>query len=609
MRDITKTLLAGTAACTLSLTGLSFLAPSGPQTAVTVDPAQLSLLELLDPTLASRALCGKQGKERGLFFRPDFLMALAPSAHAAEPEAELAEETGPPLWDGMGTHHFEITTTSPKAQAYFDQGLALTFGFNHWEALRAFKKAQELDPTCAMCYWAEAFALGPNINAAMEESANVPAFTAISMASALKGAASKKERKLIEAMALRYSLDPEAKREDLDKAFSDAMGKVHKKYKDDLHIASFYAESLMDLTPWDYWERDFETPKPHIVKAIKAMELVLAENPNHAGAAHLYIHLMEPSNMPERAEPYADRLAAQIPGAGHLVHMPGHTYFRIGRYLDSLETNVQAVKVDEAYLNQVDGSELYRFGYYPHNVHFVLVSAQMAGDGPTTIEFSRKLDALIPFSAVEAAPFVQPIKASPMFATLQFGTSADVAAIDAPPASLPYLKAMWHYVRGVDAAWAGHTDAARAEAQAILSLGGTAELEKGHGAGAPVKELFIMADLLVRARIDQAEGNYTEAIEKTKKAAALQSLLQYTEPPLWYYPIEQTVGALHLQAGNAVEAEKAFRSSLIRHPNNAWSLYGMMKAQEAAGDASVSITQQLYDKASATKEDIPLDRL
>lgn len=609
MRDITKTLLAGTAAFTLSLTGLSFLAPSDPISTGAPDPATLSLLELLDPTLTSRSLCGEQGKERGLFFRPDFLMALAPSAHADEPEEAAAEETGPPLWDGMGTHHFEITTTSPKAQAYFDQGLALTFGFNHWEAQRAFKKAQELDPACAMCYWAEAFVLGPNINAAMEDGARLPAFQAVSMAQALKAGASKKERKLVEALALRYSMDPDAKREDLDKAFSDAMGKLHKKYRDDLHIASFYAESLMDLTPWDYWQRDFETPKPHIAKAIEAMEFVLAENPDHAGAAHLYIHLMEPSNMPERAEPYADRLAAQIPGAGHLVHMPGHTYFRIGRYLDSLTTNVEAVKVDEAYLNQVEGSELYRFGYYPHNVHFVLVSAQMAGDGQTTLEFSQKLDALIPFTAVEAAPFVQPIKASPMFATLQFGTSKDVAAIEAPPESLPYLKAMWHYVRGVDAAWAGNEAKAIAEAEAILSLGGTAELEKGHGAGAPVKELFQLADLLVRARIDQNNGDYTEAIEKTKKAASLQSLLQYTEPPLWYYPIEQTVGALHLQAGNAQEATKAFRSSLIRHPNNAWSLYGMMKAQEAAGDATLGITQQLYDKASASKEDIPLDRL
>lgn len=309
MRDISKTLLAGTAAFTLSLTGLSFLMPSENETTGIVDPAQLSLLDLLDPTLASRSLCGEQGKERGGFFRPEFIMALAPAAHADEPDA------GPPLWDGMGGSHMDVTTTGDEAQAYFDQGIALTFGFNHWEAIRSFKRAQELDPTCAMCYWAEAFAYGPNINAPMGEGAKLPAFTAISMAQALKDGASKKEQKLIEAMALRYSMAPGAKREDMDQAYSDAMGKLAKKYKDDLNISTFYAESLMDLSPWNYWERDFETPRPHIAKAIEAMEHVLGADPEHPGATHLYIHLMEPSNMPERAEPYADTLAAQIPGA------------------------------------------------------------------------------------------------------------------------------------------------------------------------------------------------------------------------------------------------------------------------------------------------------
>lgn len=231
MRHITKTLLAGTAAFTLSLTGLALFAPSGPIETKTRDLASLSLLELLDPTLASRALCGEQGKKRGGFFRPEFVMALAPAAHADEPA-----ESGPPLWDGMGGHHMTITTANEGAQAYFNQGIALTFGFNHWEAIRAFQKAQELDPTCAMCYWAEAFAHGPNINAAMEESAKLPAFTAISMALALNDGASKKEQKLIEAMAQRYSMAPAAKREDLDKAYSGAMGKLYKKYRDDLKI-------------------------------------------------------------------------------------------------------------------------------------------------------------------------------------------------------------------------------------------------------------------------------------------------------------------------------------------------------------------------------------
>lgn len=605
MRDITKFFFAGTAAFTLSLTGLSFLVPAETPVETQQDAATLSLLELLDPTLTSRSLCGEQGKQRGAFFRPDFLLALAPPAYADEPG-----DSGPPLWDGMGGNHMTISTQSEEAQAYFNQGIALTFGFNHWEAIRAFKKAQGLDPTCAMCYWAEAFAHGPNINAPMDDAAKLPAFTAISMARALKDNASKKEQKLIEAMTLRYSMAPGAKREDMDKAWSDAMGKLHTKYKDDLDIAAFYAESLMDLSPWDYWERDFETPKPHIGKAIAAMEHVLAADPVHPGATHLYIHLMEPSNMPEKAEPYADTLAKQIPGAGHLVHMPGHTYFRIGRYLDSLKTNVEAVKADEAYLSAVpDSGDLYRFGYYPHNVHFVLVSAQMAGDGKTTVEFAHKLDALIPLTVAETAPWAAPIKASPMFAILQYGTEKEIAAIPEPPKSLPYLRAMWLYVHGVKAAWEGRTDEALSIATAIETLKGSEAFGERYSAGEIQAEIFDIASLLVRARVDQQNADYAEAIEKTKKAAALQSLLQYTEPPLWYYPIEQTIGALHLQAGDAGEAEKAFRSSLIRHPNNAWSLYGMMKAQEAAGDGSADVTKMLYEKASATKDEIPLERL
>lgn len=607
MRSFIRPAIVGAAAFAFTLTGLSLIpVPQGLSTSE--ESGAQSLLDLLNPALIARSLCGEQGKKRGVFFRPELLMALSPSAWAEEVEPEVAAEDDPPLYEGMGEHNFKITTRSDKAQAYFNQGIALTFGFNHWEAIRAFRKAQELDPTCAMCYWAEAFALGPNINDPMADDRLDPAFSAMSKSVMLKDHASKKERRLIDALTKRYSLDPDAKREDLDKAFSDAMAKVHAKHKKDNHIASFYAESLMDLSPWDYWERDFQTPKPHIVTAIDLIETVLDRNPDHAGAIHLYIHLMEPSTMPEKAAPGADRLAALVPGSGHLVHMPGHTYFRIGRYLDSLTTNVEAVKVDEAYLASVDGSDLYRYGYYPHNVHFVLVSAQMAGDGDTTLKFSEKLDKLIPISAVETAPFVQPIKASPMFAYLQYGDSDMVQGIGMPPETLPYLKAMWHYVRGVDFAWNGKVAEAKVEADAILVLSEGVDFDD-YGAGNPVKELFLLANHLVHARIDQKNSAYDSALVHTQKAVQLQSMLEYTEPPLWYYPVEQTLGALYLQKGEPEKAVGAFRASLIRHPNNAWSLYGMLKAQEAAGDTALPITQQLYDGAAAVKEDIPLEKL
>jgi tetratricopeptide (TPR) repeat protein len=568
-----------------------FLGISSSNPASTGDPEAFTIANLLDPTFASRDLCGHQGAQRGIFFRPETLLALAPAAHAAEVVPDDV-----PLLKGLSGHHRAITTSKPQAQAYFDQGMALLFGFNHWE-------------TCAICYWAEAFAHGPNINAPMEEAAVEPAFAAISKAQALKQYASDPERVLIEAMALRYSPDKSADRGPLDKAYSDAMEAAYLANPEDQDVATFYAESLMDLSPWDYWERDFRTPKPHIAKAIAAVEKILADNPDHAGAIHLYIHLTEPSRTPERAEPYADRLAALLPAAGHLVHMPGHTYFRIGRYLDSLATNVKAVEADEAYLAQTQGSDIYRYGYYPHNVHFVLVSAQMAGDSKTTIKYANKLDALIPMDSVTEAPWIQPIKAAPYFAQVQFGEAKDVMALEEPPASLPYLKAMWHYARGVAFAQNGDSAGAAGEAVAIAALGSAPEVLALDEQDVPASDVLRLAGLLVEARINQAQDKPLDAITKINQAITIQNGLPYTEPPYWYYPVQQTLGAVLLSSGQAGEAVTAFRDSLMIHPNNAWSLYGLMKAEEVAGDPALPVTKDLFDKAAVEKGDIPMDRL
>jgi tetratricopeptide (TPR) repeat protein len=443
----------------------------------------------------------------------------------------------------------------------------------------------------------------------MDETAVEPAFAAISKARALMDAASAPEKALIDALAKRYSPDAKAEREPLDKAYSDAMAEVHAAYPDDLDITTFYAESIMDLSPWDYWERDFTTPKPHIVKALGAVESVLAANENHPGAIHLYIHLTEPSRTPERAAPYADRLAAQLPAAGHLVHMPGHTYFRIGRYLDALETNVHAVAADESYLDSVDGSDLYRYGYYPHNVHFVLVSAQMAGDQAIALEFAEKLDALIPVEMATTAPWIQPIKAAPLFAYVQYADAEKIASLPAPPEELPYLKSIWHYVQGVSAAREGDLAAAGTHSAAIAALGAHPSIAKMDSQDVPASDVLRLADLMVQARMAQASGDNERAKELLIKAAELQNTIPYTEPPYWYYPVQQTLGAVLLSSGEANAAAQAFRDSLMIHPNNAWSLYGLMKAQEGAEDPAAAITKDLYERASALKGEVPLDRL
>lgn len=585
-----------------AVAGVALFASVSPQE---TKMSQAELEMLLDPRLIAQSQCGRGGRERAAFFKPSFQLALAASAQAA---TNAADEKLP-LWPGLGDRTVRITTASDDAQVYFDQGFALLYGFNHWEAIRAFQEAQRIDPDCAMCYWGEAKARGPNINAPMDEGEENPAIAAIKKAKALAGKASAKERALIEALALRYVADGEETRAELDKRYAEAMETIHKRYPGDQDIAVLYAEAQMDLSPWNYWERDHRTPRPHIAGAIAAVERVLAANPNHPGAIHLQIHLMEASAMPERAEKSAGRLADLMPGAGHLVHMPGHIYFRVGRYLDSLETNVRAVAVDEAYLAKTEGSPIYRYGYYPHNVHFVLVSAQMAGDAKTALDYARKLDGLIPFEAVTSAAIVQPVKVAPYYAYLEFGTPDDIANMPEPPANLPFVKGIWRYVQGVAAVRAGDLAAARAEADAIAALRDDEALAPLAAANVPAGDILLLSETVLRARIDQHEGKLDAARAKLERALALQDGLIYSEPPYWYYPVEQTLAAVLLEAGEADAAVEKFRAALVRHPNNAWSLYGLMKAQEAAGDEGARYTAELLQKAAFDPGAITLDRL
>ena len=354
---------------------------------------------------------------------PNMLLRLAqtevPRAEmSAASSAPAFAETEPPLWGGLGSITYKVTTANERAQAYFDQGLRLAYAFNHGEAQRAFRMAQKLDGDCAMCFWGEALVLGPNINLPMPEDAVAPAYAAAQKAKALAGKASPREQALIGALAVRYGGDPKAARAPFDAAYAAEMAKVATQFSDDDEIATLYAELVMDLSPWDYWKPGGREPNPQSVPIVPTLERVLKRNPGHPGAIHFYIHAVEASDRPKRAEPYADRLRGAIPGAGHLVHMPSHIYYRVGRYLDALEDNKTAVKVDEKYLADTNAPMgVYRLGYYPHNVHFVMASAQMAGDGKTVIAAAEKLRELIPDELAGGIAMVQPVKAAPYFAT------------------------------------------------------------------------------------------------------------------------------------------------------------------------------------------------
>ena len=498
-------------------------------------------------------------------------------------------DTEPPLWPDLGSITYKITTANERAQAYFDQGLRLAYAFNHGEAQRAFRMAQKLDPDCAMCFWGEALVLGPNINLPMQEDAVAPAYAAAQKAKALAANASPRERALIGALAARYGSDPKADRAPFDAAYAAEMAKVATQFPDDDEIATLYAEAVMDLSPWDYWKPGGREPNPQSVPIVPTLERVLARNPNHPGAIHFYIHAVEASDRPKRAEPYADRLRGAIPGAGHLVHMPSHIYYRVGRYLDALNDNKTAVKVDEKYIADSNAPMgVYRLGYYPHNVHFVMASAQMAGDGQTVIAAADKLRELIPDEAARGIAMVQPVKAAPYFAHAQFSSPETILALPDPGDAIPYVKAMWLYMRGIALAARHNFAGAAATADAIETLERTADFKLLKDSNIPAQEVFRIARTLILARVAQAKGDFRTAVVQFERAAALQDALPYTEPPYWYYPIRQSLAAALLQAGRYAEAQRQFQRALSRAPSNGWSYYGLAQLHKSRGNTAAA---------------------
>jgi tetratricopeptide (TPR) repeat protein len=566
-------------------------------------PQNASVSELFDPAIVAAGVCGGSAKHASTFKPMQLAMASPAEAVADDP-------AGPSLWEGLGSLSYPITTDSEMAQRFFDQGLRLAYAFNHAEAYRAFKKAQALDPGCAMCFWGEAFVLGANINAAMEGDAVQPAFVAVTNAKARAAGASASERALIDALASRYTSDPDADPAALAGAYADAMAEVHAQYPDDQDIAVLFADALMNTSPWDYWELDGRTPKGRLGEAAAALEGVLAANPDHPGAIHMYIHLTEASATPEKAEPYADRLAGLMPAAGHIVHMPSHTYYRIGRYLDSLKTNVAAVQADEAYLAQVQATGAYPYGYYPHNIHFVLVSAQMAGDAEHMLWAAERLDGKIPDDVAAEIGWIQVILPAPYFAHAQFSPPEVVLGLKNPGNTFPFVRAMWHYARGVAHAAKGDLEAARAEAAQIAAINQSADFEMLLAWAVPAPDVLRLARHVLEGRIAQAEGDLDRAIQEFEVAVQIQDSLPYLEPEYWYYPVRQSLGAALLMAGRAEEAAATFQEALLDAPNNGWALYGLMQAYDAQGDQIARAeTEKLFERAWAGSAPPDLDRL
>ena len=543
-----------------------------------VSPAQeprysALLLDYLDPTKQLASLCG--GENGSGSMRAKLMISAAVVQAADKPRIRL--------YDGLGGVHFPITTSNPLAQRYFDQGMGFAYGFNHAAAIASFREAQKLDPNCAMCHWGEAMAHGPNINAPMDPSTVTRAVALAAYANWLARNATPAERALTGAMMKRYSLVPNADQAALNIAYADAMLAAATAHPTNDDVALLAAEAAMDTRPWDYWTAD-KQPQPRLGEAVRLVETVYARHPDHPQAAHLYIHLMENGPNPKQAEIAADKLATPLaPTAGHLVHMPAHIYYRLGRWKDSMRVNIDAARADEKWIRESGDKGLVRYGYYPHNVHFIVTSAQMAGDIPTAIREGRKLSTILDPKISSQVGWIQAVNAAPYFAAAQVATPAQILSMGKPSELLAYPTAMRHYARAVAYAMQRNRAAYEREVAELTAIRNSGALKPMIDQGVPAGELVRLAETVAQARWAFAGGRYGEAERLYRAAIAIEDSIPYMEPPFWYYPVHQSLGAALLKQGKHREAADAFTAALARSPNNGWALYGLAAAERMQG--------------------------
>lgn len=504
--------------------------------------------------------------------------------------------------------HHSITTDSPEAQHWFDRGMILVYAFNHDEAIRSFQKAAQLDPECAMAYWGIALAYGPNINRPMPDEAVPKAYQALQKARERSDRVSRKEQAYIEALSRRYSARPVKDRLPLDRAYADAMRQVARRYSADLDAATLYAEALMNTMPWDYWTPD-RAPRPATTAAIAALERVLARDPSHLGANHYYIHIVEAGPHPERGLPSADRLAAiadrlpgLVPGTGHLVHMPGHIYLRLGLYHLASRANERALAADRAYLTPENARDYYGLIYHPHKHGFLFYSRMMEGRSDETLETARK----VADEVGSGFPLAGRFRTLPLFALVRFSRWDEILAEPRPPADRPFETAVWHYARGMAHAGKGRLDEAVAAAASLDRMAKSPEIE-----ALEVPFFYGLSQVNIAredlaARIAALRNRSEQRIAHLEKAVALQDALPYMEPPYWYYPVRHSLGAALLSAGRAREAEAVYREDLRRHPRNGWALFGLAQSLRAQGKTEVAAEVEKQFRHAWLRADVAL---
>jgi tetratricopeptide (TPR) repeat protein len=487
-----------------------------------------------------------------------------------------------PLYDNLGTLEHRITTRSPTAQQYFNQGLRLVYAFNHDEAIKSFKEGLKHDSTCALCYWGVAYALGPNINLPMDTSAALPAYDAAQKALKYSSSTTPKERAYIEALAKRYSSDPPANRAPLDSAWAKAIGAVSRRFPGDDDAAALYGEALMDLRPWNYWTNSGMPKAPSTLEAVRVLEPVVKRNGYHPGACHYYIHAIEASNQAHKAVPCARRLAGLMPGAGHLVHMPTHIYIKLGQWDLAAEGNTHAVHSDEQFISERRPTGVYPMGYYPHNFHVMWYALNMLGRSEDAIEAAKNIEEKVPHEVVKQVPPFEYFTPTLLYTFARFSRWDDILRQPAPPKKLRYTTGIWHYTRGLAYAAKGKLDSAAVERDRLAAIEAATPAEQMLNLN-PAKPVLVIALAHLSGEMAAKQGRTDEAASQLRKAIAGEDELTYAEPPEWYLPMRQRLGAVLLEANRPVQAEKAFREDLVQRPENGWSLHGLAQSLRAQG--------------------------
>lgn len=531
--------------------------------------------------------------------------------HDHDRAEEAVRDTVPELRDDLGDHGHPVTTRSPEAQAYFDQGVRLTYAFQHDMAVRSFQAAIRRDSSCAMCWWGVAWASGPNINAALDSAGAERGYEAVREARARLDRETPRERAYVEAMAARYGPDPAAHRARRDSAYSRAARELADRWPEDDDAQVLAAESLMLLSPWDYWTEE-GTPRPGTEELLRRLRTVMDRNPGHAGACHFYIHAVEAAH-PERALPCAGRIADLMPGAGHVVHMPAHVYIRVGRYADAVEANQRAIRVDEEQGVEGDGRTVYELAYHPHNYHFLSYAASMAGQSGVALDAARTLAERVDSATVRRPGFgaLQHYRVTPLRVMVRFGLWEEILDETAPAEDLLYPRGTWRYARAMAYARTGRPSEAERELDRLREIRADPALEAVSVWDLNSAEALLgVAVQVVRGEIAASRGEYRAAVRALREGLRREVALTYDEPPPWHLPVRHVLGAVLLEAGRPAEAEEVYREALRRFPENGYSLAGLAEALDRQGrsEAAAAVRQRLGRAWRAADVELPGSR-